>query len=120
MTTMTRADAPLADHSCPRCGKDWVEMTRPPCPRCEMPFDTDADDRRLAGGSRVTEDEVWICGRCTDHESPLDLRDEPLPAQSDWPLHANTINRDLATTYGDREWLKLKARRLAQELKALD
>lgn len=94
-------------------------MLRPPCPRCEMPFDTDADDRRSAGGSRATmDDDIKICGRCTDHESLLDLRDEPMPAPSDWPLHPNKINRDLATTYGDREWLKLKARHLMREAKA--
>lgn len=112
MTAVAAVPQHVVPHPCPRCGQEWVELTRVPCPRCEMPFDTTADGSRIAGFSRVADDTTRICGRCTDHESLLDLRDEPLPPPGEWPIHPNKINRELAQTYGDREHTKLLARRL--------
>lgn len=118
MTALTPSPVAItgSDHGCPRCGQAWIELSRPPCPRCLMPFDTKADGTRMLAGSR-TED-VDICARCAEHEALLDVRDEELPGPAAWPLHPNKILRDLADGFGDREWTQMEGRRLLAEREA--
>lgn len=95
MTVMTDHNDP----GCPHCGKPWVELTRPPCPRCRLPFDTTADGDRLQCNSRTARDEdaedLWVCIACGQHEALLDKLGVPLPDASRWPVRASQIPHDM-------------------------
>lgn len=83
-----------------------------------MPFDTWADGTRQMSGSDATaldEPDIMVCGRCTDHESLLRMRNVPLPTPDDWPLHPNRILRDSAPAFGDRDWVRLTGQRMYRE-----